>query len=133
MPILPHSLKEALLRWLSVYWGYFVAFSVAFIIAGYFRRTQIITVKCSATLLDGSWMCVVEMPADILHIHRSRRLSVRNNTRTENQAQQSERRLLQQNPFSNHLALNPAYNLIYSLGTKDEFKGKFRFFDDKGV
>lgn len=34
-------------------------------------------------------------------------------------------------PFLNHWALNPAYNLIYSLGTKDEFKGKFRFFDDE--
>lgn len=34
-------------------------------------------------------------------------------------------------PFLNHWALNPAYNLIYSLGTKDEFKGKFRFFDDR--
>lgn len=34
------------------------------------------------------------------------------------------------NPFFNHWALNPAYNLIYSLGTKDEFKGKFHFFDD---
>ena len=34
------------------------------------------------------------------------------------------------NPFYNHWALNPAYNLIYSLTTRDEFKGKFRHFDD---
>ncbi len=35
------------------------------------------------------------------------------------------------NPFYNHWALNPAYNLIYSLTTRDEFKGKFHHFDDK--
>jgi len=35
------------------------------------------------------------------------------------------------NPFYNHWALNPAYNLIYSLSTKDDFKGKFRFFDQR--
>ncbi len=35
------------------------------------------------------------------------------------------------NPFYNHWALNPAYNLIYSLTTRDEFKGKFRHFDDE--
>lgn len=34
------------------------------------------------------------------------------------------------NPFFNHWALNPAYNLIYSLTTRDEFKGKFRHFND---
>lgn len=33
------------------------------------------------------------------------------------------------NPFYNHWALNPAYNLIYSLTTRDEFKGKFRHFE----
>lgn len=32
--------------------------------------------------------------------------------------------------FFNHWALNPAYNLIYSLGTRNEFKGKFHSFDD---
>lgn len=35
------------------------------------------------------------------------------------------------NPFYNHWALNPAYNLLYSLTTRDEFKGKFRNFDDE--
>lgn len=30
--------------------------------------------------------------------------------------------------FFNHWALNPAYNLIYSLGTQNEYGGKFRFF-----
>ena len=35
------------------------------------------------------------------------------------------------NSFFNHWALNPAYNLIYSLSTKDDFKGKFRFYDAK--
>lgn len=29
-------------------------------------------------------------------------------------------------PFLNHWALNPAYNLIYSFTVKDEFKGKFQ-------
>lgn len=28
--------------------------------------------------------------------------------------------------FFNHWALNPAYNMIYSLGTRNEFEGKFR-------
>ncbi|WP_301707274.1 LTA synthase family protein [uncultured Duncaniella sp.] len=34
-------------------------------------------------------------------------------------------------PFLNHWALNPAYNLIYSLTTRDEFRGKFRHFSDE--
>ncbi len=32
--------------------------------------------------------------------------------------------------YFNHWALNPAYNLIYSLGTRNEFKGKFQSFDE---
>lgn len=31
-------------------------------------------------------------------------------------------------PFFNHAALNPAYNLIYSFGTRNEFAGQFRAF-----
>lgn len=31
------------------------------------------------------------------------------------------------NQFLNHSALNPGYNMIYSLTTKDEFKGKFQY------
>lgn len=34
-------------------------------------------------------------------------------------------------PFFNHAALNPGYNLIYSLGTRNEFAGRFRAFDDE--
>ncbi len=34
-------------------------------------------------------------------------------------------------PFYNHWALNPAYNIIYSLTTKDEFKGKFAYFTEE--
>lgn len=33
--------------------------------------------------------------------------------------------------FYNHWALNPIYNMIYSLGTKNEFKGKFRSFGEE--
>lgn len=33
------------------------------------------------------------------------------------------------NQFYNHSALNPGYNLIYSLGTRDDFKSQFRFFE----
>lgn len=29
-------------------------------------------------------------------------------------------------PFLNHWALNPAYNMIYSISVKDEFEGRFR-------
>ena len=32
--------------------------------------------------------------------------------------------------FLNHWALNPGYSMIYSLTTRDEFKGRFRFFDE---
>ncbi len=35
------------------------------------------------------------------------------------------------NQFLNHWALNPGYNMIYSLSTKDEFKGRFRYFTDE--
>ena len=35
------------------------------------------------------------------------------------------------NPFYNHAALNPLYNLIYSLSVKDDFEGKFRSFSDE--
>ena len=34
-------------------------------------------------------------------------------------------------PVFNHWALNPIYNMIYSLGTRNEFKGRFVTFDDK--
>lgn len=34
-------------------------------------------------------------------------------------------------PFLNHWALNPAYNMIYSLSVKDEFEGKFRTMTDE--
>ncbi len=34
-------------------------------------------------------------------------------------------------PFLNHWALNPGYNLIYSLTTKDEFRKQFRHFSDE--
>ncbi|MDE6418461.1 MAG: sulfatase-like hydrolase/transferase, partial [Duncaniella sp.] len=33
------------------------------------------------------------------------------------------------NPFLNHWALNPAFNLLYSLSTKDDYEGKFQRFD----
>ena len=33
--------------------------------------------------------------------------------------------------FLNHWALNPGYSMIYSLTTRNEFKGRFRFFDDE--
>ncbi len=33
--------------------------------------------------------------------------------------------------FLNHWALNPAYNLIYSLSTRNEYRGHFRAFDDE--
>lgn len=33
------------------------------------------------------------------------------------------------NAFFNHWALNPGYNMVYSLSTKDEFKGRFQSFD----
>jgi len=35
------------------------------------------------------------------------------------------------NQYLNHSALNPGYNLIYSLGTRDDFKSQFRFFEPK--
>ncbi len=35
------------------------------------------------------------------------------------------------NVFYSHCALNPMYNLIYSLSVKDEFKGRFRAFSDE--
>lgn len=34
-------------------------------------------------------------------------------------------------PFLNHLALNPVYSFIYSLGTRDEFSGRFRSMTDE--
>lgn len=34
-------------------------------------------------------------------------------------------------PFLNHLALNPIYNFIYSLSTRDEFTGSFRSMTDE--
>ncbi len=34
-------------------------------------------------------------------------------------------------PFLNHAALNPVYNFIYSLTTRDEFRGRFHHFDDE--
>lgn len=34
------------------------------------------------------------------------------------------------NPYLNHLAVNPLYNLIYSLSVKDDFSSQFRFFDE---
>lgn len=33
--------------------------------------------------------------------------------------------------FLNHWALNPVYNLIYSLSTRNEYRGHFRAFDDE--
>lgn len=124
------SLKGA---FASVSAGYLVAaFSVVFIVAGiFFAGTQIITVRCSATLLDGSWMvwwkclltfCIFIVAAGCLFAI-IRGLKIRPNNPSVV--------YYSKNPFFNHWALNPAYNLIYSLGTKDEFKGKFRFFDDK--
>lgn len=35
------------------------------------------------------------------------------------------------NMFFNHAAINPVYNFIYSLSIKEEFKGKFKFFDEE--
>lgn len=34
-------------------------------------------------------------------------------------------------PFLNHWALNPCYNMIYSLGTRNEYEGRFVAFDDE--
>lgn len=35
------------------------------------------------------------------------------------------------NMFFNHAAINPGYNFIYSLSIKEEYKGKFKFFDEE--
>ena len=35
------------------------------------------------------------------------------------------------NPFLNHWALNPAYNLIYSLTTREKFDDQFRFYPEE--
>lgn len=35
------------------------------------------------------------------------------------------------NQFLNHWALNPGYNMIYSLTTRNEFAGRFRFMDQQ--
>lgn len=35
------------------------------------------------------------------------------------------------NMFCNHAAINPVYSFIYSLSIKEEFKGKFEFFDNE--
>ncbi|MDE6187650.1 MAG: hypothetical protein K2G17_05925, partial [Duncaniella sp.] len=108
------------------------AFSVAFIVAGiFFAGAQTITACVSATLLVGTWMVwwkslltffIFIVAAGCLFVI-IRGLKIRPNNPSVV--------YYSKNPFFNHWALNPAYNLIYSLGTKDEFKGKFRFFDDK--
>lgn len=123
------SLKGA---FASVSAGYLVAaFTVVFVFAGiFFAGAQFLTVRCSAMMPDGLWLawwqCLLVVLALAVCVGCLfgiiRGLKIRPNNPSVV--------YYSKNPFYNHWALNPAYNLIYSLGTKDEFKGKFRFFDD---
>lgn len=115
----------------SVSTGYIVvAFTlVALCAALFFAGAEYLTAKCASALLTTPWLawwkcllvflgmavCVGALFAII------RGLKIRPNNPSVV--------YYSKNPFYNHWALNPAYNLIYSLSTKDEFKGKFRFFE----
>ena len=123
------SLKGA---FASVSTAYIIgAFVLILLCAGiFFAGAQWITAFCSRPLLSGGWLkwweCLVAFFVMILMVGLLfviiRGLKIRPNNPSVV--------YYSKNPFFNHWALNPAYNLIYSLGTKDEFKGKFRFFDD---
>lgn len=109
-----------------------VAFSVVFVCAGiFFAGAEFISAKCSSSLLSGPWLewwkCLLVFLVMAVMIGLLfaiiRGLKIRPNNPSVVYYSKT--------PFFNHWALNPAYNMIYSLGTKDEFKGKFRFFDEK--
>ncbi len=108
------------------------AFSVVFIFAAiFFIGLEYITLRSASSLLAGCWLTwlkallvfliMLALAGVIFMIIRGLKIRPNNPSVV----------YYSKNPFYNHWALNPAYNLIYSLGTRDEFKGKFRFFDDK--
>lgn len=117
----------------SVSSGYIVAaFALILAVAGiFFAGIEFITVSYGSMLLSGVWLswweCLIVaaifivMVAGLFVIIRGLKIRPNNPSVV----------YYSKNPFYNHWALNPAYNLIYSLGTKDEFKGKFRFFDEE--
>ncbi|MCM1075750.1 MAG: sulfatase-like hydrolase/transferase [Bacteroides sp.] len=123
------SLKGA---FASVSTGYLIAaFSVVFLVTAIFMAgAELVTLRCARLLPDGEWLAwwkcllvffvMVVMTGGLFAIIRGLKIRPNNPSVV----------YYSKNPFFNHWALNPAYNLIYSLGTKDEFKGKFRFFDD---
>ncbi|MCM1356736.1 MAG: sulfatase-like hydrolase/transferase [Staphylococcus sp.] len=117
----------------SVSTGYIIAAFTLVILCGFifFAGSEALTLKCSATLLDGDWpglwkgilvFIVMLLGAGGLFLI-IRGLKIRPNNPSVV--------YYSKNPFYNHWALNPAYSLIYSLGTRDEFKGKFRFYDSE--
>lgn len=123
------SLKGA---FASVSAGYLVA---AFTIVGlcaivFFAGAEFLTIKCGDWMFTSGWLAWWKILVTFIAMTVTtgalfgviRGLKIRPNNPSVV--------YFSKTPFYNHWALNPAYNLIYSLGTKDEFKGKFRFFDD---
>ena len=123
------SLKGA---FASVSTGYIIAaFTVVFICGViFFAGAEWLCHICMIPLLSGGWLAwwqcllvfllMAVMAGGLFAIIRGLKIRPNNPSVV----------YYSKNPFFNHWALNPAYNLIYSLGTKDEFKDKFRFFSD---
>ncbi len=114
--------------------GLYVAggFSVVFLCSViFFTGAEILSIKCSRLIDTNGWMewwgyliVVILFAAAVGILFATiRGLKIRPNNPSVVYYSKI--------PFYNHWALNPAYNLIYSLGTKDDFKDKFRFFDTK--
>lgn len=119
--------------------GAFASVSAAYIVGAFtlvglcaalfFAGAECLSLRCSTALMDGPWLpwwkCLLVflmmavMVVALFAIIRGLKIRPNNPSVV----------YYSKNPFYNHWALNPAYNLIYSLSTKDEFKGKFRFFE----
>ena len=113
----------------SVSTGYIISWALVWLVlsAIYFTVMQLI-ISTGTSLLPKEWMSWWGYPCALLLMLFAagglfaiiRGLGIRPNNPSVV--------YFHKNQFFNHSALNPGYNLIYSLGTRDDFKSQFRFY-----